>query len=86
MKTSWKHSTWTPCLPASSISGRWAAIILSLISSGDIEVSPFSDIWIKPPFSFVISRLPRQFIVGKVNTAPDLMPSGQREVTVFRRV
>jgi hypothetical protein len=25
-------------------------------------------------------------IVGKVNTAPDLMPSGQRVVTVFRRV
>ena len=27
-----------------------------------------------------------QFIVGKVNTAPDLMPSGQRAVTVFSRV
>jgi hypothetical protein len=30
-------------------------------------------------------RLP-QLSVGKVNTAPDLIPSGQREVTVLRRV
>jgi hypothetical protein len=25
-------------------------------------------------------------VLGKVKTAPDLMPSGQRVVTVFRRV
>jgi hypothetical protein len=34
-----------------------------------------------------MSRLDRpSHIVGKVNTAPDLMPSGQRVVTVLSRV
>jgi hypothetical protein len=33
------------------------------------------------------ARRPHQCcVLGKVNTAPDLMPSGQRVVTVFRRV
>lgn len=66
----------------------------SRICSGDIEVSPFSPIWISPALTLLMFSTPvakiflgrTYFMLGKVNSAPARMPVGHRWVTVFSRV
>src|SRR5258706_6293454 len=62
VKTSWKHSTCTPCFPAASISGRCASTILSRICWGDMSVVPLSPIWISPAFNIVMLTFSSRFL------------------------